>query len=84
MNVEQKILINRINELCKNEGYSYYMLADKSGVPLSTLMHLMDGTVKNPRIFTIIRICNGFGITMAEFFDTEEFRNLVTGINIEG
>ena len=84
MDEEQKILINRINSLCKKVGYSYYMLADKSGVPLSTLMHLMDGTVKNPGIFTIVRICNGFGITMAEFFDTEAFNSMVTGINIEG
>ena len=84
MNEEQKILINRINALCKNAGYSYYMLADKSGVPMSTLMHLMDGTVKNPGIFTIVRICNGFGITMAEFFDTDAFNSLVDCINMEG
>lgn len=84
MDEEQKILINRINSLCKSAGYSYYMLADKSGVPLSTLMHLMDGSVKNPGILTIIRICNGFGITMAEFFDTEAFNSMVAGINIEG
>ena len=84
MNVEQKILIKRINDLCKKNGYSYYMLSDKSGVPMSTLMHLMDGTVKNPGIFTIVRICNGFGITMAEFFNSEEFNSMVIGVNIEG
>ncbi len=84
MTLEQKIIINRINELCKRHGYSYYILSDKSGVPLSTLMHLMDGSVKNPGIVTIVRICNGFGISMAEFFDTEAFNNMVRGVNIEG
>lgn len=84
MKIEQKIIMKRINDLCKKEGISYYTLSDKSGVPMSTLMHLVNGTVKNPGIFTIVRICNGFGITLAEFFDTEAFHSMVKGANIEG
>ncbi len=84
MKEEQKILINRINELCKKEGLSYYTLSYRSGVPLSTLMHLMDGTVKNPGIYTIVRICGGLRISLTEFFDTDEFRTLVISMNLEG
>lgn len=73
MNEEQKILVNRINYLCKQNGFTYYTLSYKSGVPLSTLMHIMDGTVKNPGIHTIVRLCAGMKITISEFFDTEEF-----------
>lgn len=83
MKEEQKILVNRINDLCKQLGLSYYTLSYKSGVPLSTLMHLMDGTVKNPGIYTIVRLCAGMRITLAEFFDTDSFKKLVETINLE-
>lgn len=83
MKKEQKIIVNRINDLCKRHGLSYYTLSYKSGVPLSTLMHLMDGSVKNPRILTIIRICNGLGITLAEFFDTDAFNFMLNSMDME-
>ena len=76
MKIEQKMLVNRINDLCRQYGFTYYTLSYKSGVPLSTLMHIMDGTVKNPGIFTIVRLCNGMGITMSEFFNTESFNSM--------
>lgn len=84
MKEEQQILVNRINALCKRFGLSYYTLSYKSGVPLSTLMHLLDGSVKNPGIYTIIRLCAGMKITLAEFFDTEEFKELVETAGLEG
>lgn len=78
MKKEQKILINRINELCKEKGYSYYMLSYISAVPLTTLTHIMNGTTQNPGIFTIIKLCEGFGVTLQEFFDTEEFAKMTS------
>ena len=30
----------------------------------------------NPGIVTIKKICDGFGISLTDFFDTEVFRNL--------
>lgn len=77
MKKEQMTLVNRINSLCKERGMSYYILSYKSGVPLSTLMHIMDGTVKNPGFYTIVRLCAGMRITLAEFFDTEDFKRMV-------
>ena len=69
----QTALIARINELCKEKGMSYYSLSYKSSMTLSTLSHILDGTSKNPGIGTIAKICDGFGITLKEFFDTKEF-----------
>ena len=83
MKTEKEILIKRIDELCKRSGLSYYTLSYKSGVPLSTLMHLMDGSVKNPRIYTIMKICAGMKITLAEFFDTDDFAKLMETIIME-
>lgn len=70
---EQKILAERIKELCREKKYSYYMLSYKSTVPMTTLMHIINCSTKNPGIFTIMKLCDGFGISLTEFFHTEEF-----------
>ena len=66
---QQKILVDRINSLCKEKGFSYYLLSYRSTVPLTTLLHIVDGSTKNPGIFTIIKICEGLEVTLKEFFD---------------
>lgn len=73
----QEILLARIEQLCKEKRMTYYNLSYKSTIPLSTLIHIMDRTTKNPGIFTIMKICDGFGMTMKEFFDTEEFEEAI-------
>ena len=77
----QSILVDRIDELCRQKNYSYYTLSYKSSVPLTTLIHIMDGTSKNPGIFTVIKICDGLGISMSEFFDTKEFQEMLKEID---
>ena len=69
----QKKLAKRIYLLCQEQGISYYTLSYRSAVPMTTLMHIIDGSTKNPGLFTIIKICNGFNMTVKEFFDAEEF-----------
>lgn len=73
MEHHKKILANRINELCKRQGISYYTLSYKSTVPLTTLLHIVDGSTQNPGIMTIVKICEGLNISLKEFFDTEDF-----------
>lgn len=75
---EQKILAERIRTLCKEKDISYYHLSYKSTVPITTIMNIIHCITKNPGIFTIIKICDGLEITIQEFFDTEEFRNIET------
>ena len=70
---EQKKLAKRIQLLCQKRGISYYTLSYRSAVPMTTLMHIIDGSTKNPGLFTIIKICNGFNMTVKDFFDAEEF-----------
>lgn len=73
MKHKKKVLANRINELCKEQRISYYTLSYKSTVPLTTLLHIVDGSTQNPGIMTIIKICEGLNISIKDFFDTEEF-----------
>lgn len=69
----EKILADRINKLCKEQGISYYTLSYKSTVPLTTLLHIVDGSTQNPGIMTVIKICEGLNISVKDFFDTEDF-----------
>jgi len=75
MNAQQK-LSERINFLRQKEGISYYKLSYRSAVPITTLMHIIDCSTKNPGIFTIIKICSGLNITVKDFFDAEVFANV--------
>ncbi len=73
MEYQQKTLANRINELCKEQRISYYKLSYKSAVPLTTLLHIVDGSTQNPGVMTIMKICEGLNISVKDFFDTEDF-----------
>ncbi len=77
---EQKILAKRIEFLCKEKNLSYYELSYKAAVPLTTLMHIMDGSTKNPGLFTISKFCGGLRISLNDFFDTQEFEGIEEGL----
>ncbi len=70
---KQNILADRIKNLCEERGISYYALSYKSEVPLTTLLHIVDGSTKNPGIFTVFKICGGLDVTLRDFFDTTDF-----------
>ena len=69
----QKKLAKIIHFLCQRQGINYYTLSYRSAVPMTTIMHIVDGSTKNPGLFTIIKICNGLNMTVKDFFDAEEF-----------
>lgn len=71
----QDLLVERINNLCKERRMSYYALSYESAVPMTTLMHIVDKTTVNPGVLTIGKLCDGLGITLKEFFDAPEFEN---------
>ncbi|MCQ2425607.1 MAG: helix-turn-helix domain-containing protein [Lachnospiraceae bacterium] len=68
---------NRILELCEQKNYTIYKLAMESGVAPSSIKNILYGKSKNPGIVTIKMLCDGFGISIVEFFDTPKFRNMV-------
>ncbi len=43
---------------------------------VTTLMHIVNCSTKNPGIFTIFKICNGLNISITEFFSAEEFAEM--------
>lgn len=67
-----EIIVNRIRSLCKKRGISITKLAAMSGIHQSTLDNIVRGLSKNPRIVTLHKIANAFGMTVSEFLDIKE------------
>jgi hypothetical protein len=67
---------NRILQLCGERNITINKLANISAIPPSSLKGILYNRSQNPKILTIKMICDGLNITLAEFFNTEEFNNL--------
>lgn len=66
----------RIIELCEERGISINALAYISAVPPSTVKNIIYGVSNNPGVVTIKLLCDGLGIKLSEFFDSNLFKNL--------
>ncbi len=64
---------NRILELCGERNITLNKIANIAGLPPSSVKNILYGKSKNPKIITIKALCDGFGITLGEFFSTPEF-----------
>lgn len=60
----------RIKQLMKSKNISEYRLAKLSGLSQSTISNIFNRNT-SPTIPTIEAICNGLGISMAQFFAEE-------------
>lgn len=67
---------NRILQLCGERDITINKLANISALPPSSLKAILYGRSQNPKLLTIKMICDGLNITLAEFFDTEDFNSL--------
>lgn len=63
-------ILERIDELRKERGWSINYLAMEAELTQSTINNIYTRHTE-PKISTLRAICNAFGITLAEFFDEE-------------
>ncbi len=70
------IVKNRILQLLGEKNMSIHKLAMEAAIAPSSIKNILYGKSQNPGIVTIKMLCDGFGITLIEFFDTPEFANL--------
>ena len=66
----------KITKICEERNLSVNKLASISCLTQSTVQHLVDLRSKNPKLLTIVRICDGLGISLSTFFDDELFKNI--------
>ena len=67
-----ELYVKRIRKLCKERGIAINKLAPMSDVKQSTLVNIVRGLTKNPRVKTLHKIALAFNMTLAEFLDFEE------------
>ena len=66
----------RIEELCRENEITVNKLATMSGITQSTLNNIISGRNRSTTIGTIQKICDGLGITIQEFFESDLFNHL--------
>ena len=70
------VVKNRILQVLGEHNMSIHRLAMESAVAPSSIKNILYGKSQNPGIVTLKMLCDGFGISIVEFFDTKEFREL--------
>lgn len=63
----------RIRELCEEKNMTQYQLFKKSGVPQSTISTVLNCSYSSVKIRIIYEICEGFEISLQEFFNSPLF-----------
>lgn len=73
----RKLVSLRIQQLCATHGYNINSLARQAGIPPTTLKNIIYGGSRNPGIVTIKLLCDGLGISLHDFFNTDQFKSVV-------
>ena len=66
----------KILSICAEKNISINKLASICCLTQSTVQNLITGKSKNPKMLTIIRICEGLDIPLNDFFADEIFENI--------
>ena len=66
----------RIKFYQKKNGMSLFFLFIFCGVPISTLAAFMSKRTELIKLDTLLHICEGFGITITEFFEDDIFKEV--------
>ena len=68
-----EIIIQRISYYMNEQNLTQYRLAEKSGIPFSTIKSIMQHKTKDISLKTIILLAKGLGITPSEFLNDKSF-----------
>lgn len=71
-----KAISEKLNKILKDRNLSVNRLASISCLTQSIVDSIINGKSKNPKLLTIVRICDGLEITLTEFFDDKLFSNI--------
>lgn len=75
MNLSEAIR-KRIAILLKEKGWKIWALCKETGVPCSTITTFMNGKTSLIKLDTLLHICEGFVITLGEFFSHPVFKDV--------
>jgi transcriptional regulator with XRE-family HTH domain len=70
LNMEDNVL-TRIRELCNERNWTIYRLSKEADMSYSTLNNLFSRN-NSPSVPTLQRVCDGFGISLSQFFANDK------------
>ena len=68
----------RINFLLKERNMKLWDLSKAAGISLPTISDFLKNDTKNLRMDTMLHICEGFNITLKDFFDDPLFEDVIS------
>lgn len=66
----------KLLKICDEKDITPNKLATLSLLTQSTVQNIIDENSKNPKLLTIVRICDGLDILLEDFFKDELFKNI--------
>lgn len=72
----KKAVVKRFKNICKSRNIKTNELAVISGVTPSSVYSMFDDSRKNISIILIKKLCDGLDMSLAEFFNSDEFNSL--------
>ncbi len=68
----------RIKFLLKEKNMKLWDLSKAAGISLPTISDFLKNDTKNLRMDTMLHICEGFNITLKDFFDDPLFEDVIS------
>ena len=68
----------RILDLLKQNNMKLWDLSKAAGISLPTISDFMKNDTKNLRMDTVLHICEGFNITLKDFYDNPLFDEVIS------
>lgn len=72
----KEALQRRIMELCQSRNLTLNGLSGVCGITQSTLNNIVSGRNNSTYVSTVQKICDGLGIDLPTFFDSDLFRDI--------
>ena len=69
-------VLKRIMELIQERNITVNKLAMRSGITQSTLQNITGGRNHSTSVSTVQKLCDGLGISLRQFFDSDLFEGL--------
>lgn len=69
-------IAHRLLELCEERCITLNKMSTICGMTQSTLNNIVNTGSNNPTVSTVKKVCDGLGITLAQFFDAPVFNTL--------
>ena len=71
-----EVMSKKLLKICEERDISINKLATICLLTQSTVQNIIECNSVNPKLLTIVRICDGLGITLKDFFSDDLFTNI--------